>query len=793
MKEVEKIEDHKRYILPILFLIAVYFIVVLKTAWLGDDAFIIFRTVDNFVHGLGLRWNVSERVQAYTCPLWTMSLSGIYLLTHEIFFTSMIFSLLISLSTVVILFIYFRGKPHAFIIGLVLLTSSKAFVDYSTSGLENPLTHLLLVLFFIIFIGSNTGNTFFFLSLIFGLAITNRLDTIILLTPALTFQLLFHFNVKKIYLLLAGTLPFFLWEIFSLYYYGFPFPNTAYAKLSTGICQAEITQQGIFYFLNSLKYDPITLLSIFVAIVIPFVFRQAKVACLSIGVFLYLIYIIKIGGDFMSGRFLTATFLISILLIIHSAKNISKEYFLFLVGMSLLIGVMPTKSPLRKAFQYGEEVANREGFDNGIADERQFYIIREGGLLQLFRAKEITNHGALYQGWKIQQKKEEQVEIAECIGRKGYYAGPCAHIIDIYALADPLLARLPSKYNFNWRPGHFGRTIPAGYIETVQTGINLIKDQHLAEYYKYLSLITRGDLNNRERLYVILKMNLGGYDHLIDYEFYRFGDAKKIDYSVIKKAVNAGSIGNNGDIKVDSEGMIVALKERCHKNNIEITATNNASLYVIPMDGNRELCKLAVKATESDRDNQSTRSLVVPMRICARGYDRLYVIPINNECKVGYIRIDDQKASQEAYWTNKKIIDLQSIDFQKSILLSEANNIIKEGTKWCDRSVIPMGNKGIKVIVDMSIQHRYIELCADHNDKYRLIFYQGTQKLHEIVINERQIPSCGMSIRIKELPKDILNQKIDFIEVIPLDGDGLYSLGHIRFLEKEFRSPVSGR
>jgi hypothetical protein len=50
--------------------LAVFAIVVVRTSWLSDDAYITLRTVDNFVSGYGLRWNVAERVQTYTHPLW---------------------------------------------------------------------------------------------------------------------------------------------------------------------------------------------------------------------------------------------------------------------------------------------------------------------------------------------------------------------------------------------------------------------------------------------------------------------------------------------------------------------------------------------------------------------------------------------------------------------------------------------------------------------------------------------------------------------------------------------------
>ncbi len=41
-------------------------------AWVCDDAYISFRTLENLLDGYGLRWNVDERVQVYTHPLWLL-------------------------------------------------------------------------------------------------------------------------------------------------------------------------------------------------------------------------------------------------------------------------------------------------------------------------------------------------------------------------------------------------------------------------------------------------------------------------------------------------------------------------------------------------------------------------------------------------------------------------------------------------------------------------------------------------------------------------------------------------
>jgi arabinofuranosyltransferase len=89
-------------LLPLLFLLA-YAVLLVRTAWMCDDAFITLRTVDNFVQGYGLVWNVGERVQAYTHPLWMFLLSAFYAFTREPYFTTLAISMTLSLATVALL------------------------------------------------------------------------------------------------------------------------------------------------------------------------------------------------------------------------------------------------------------------------------------------------------------------------------------------------------------------------------------------------------------------------------------------------------------------------------------------------------------------------------------------------------------------------------------------------------------------------------------------------------------------------------------------------------------------
>jgi hypothetical protein len=81
---------HSKFVAVSLFGFAV---IVVVNAWMADDAFITLRTVDNFVAGHGLTWNVQERVQAYTHPLWMFLLSLLYVFTREPYFTGIFLGL----------------------------------------------------------------------------------------------------------------------------------------------------------------------------------------------------------------------------------------------------------------------------------------------------------------------------------------------------------------------------------------------------------------------------------------------------------------------------------------------------------------------------------------------------------------------------------------------------------------------------------------------------------------------------------------------------------------------------
>jgi len=504
----------------VLLALAAFTLLFLRTAWVGDDAYITLRTVDNFVHGYGLTWNVAERVQSYTHPLWMFLLTLIYLPTRDAYFTALFASFAASFLT-----FWLVARRDAFAaLGVLTLLLSKAFMDYSASGLENPLTHLLLVLFFIAFIEKESSPLR--LALIASLIALNRQDAILFVFPSLVYllwypsfdfgstlrsgQRLFQNSIN----LLLGFIPLILWEAFSLFYYGFPFPNTYYAKLGAGIPKAELFAQGLTYFLDSLQRDPLTITVIAAGIIVALWRGQIRERLLALGSLIYLAYVVSIGGDFMSGRFLTSSLVLSVLLLIRLLRDLAPRWKYVAIGAVVLLGIFAT--PPNFVTTFHQPRFTEQDLVTGINDERAFYY-PISGLMNYRPGKQIpfASEGWVEHGYALRESGKSVVDEKN-VGFIGYFAGPAVHIVDRYALADPLLARLPAASVETWRIGHFERDVPAGYIQSLRTGVNQIQNPNLAKYYDALALITRGPLFSRARLVAIWKMNTGQFDFLLE-------------------------------------------------------------------------------------------------------------------------------------------------------------------------------------------------------------------------------------------------------------------------------------
>lgn len=469
------------------------------TAWLNDDSIFTIRTILNWLDGYGPVFNLDERVQAYTHPLWFLLLSFFLAVSNSIYLAVFLASLVLSLATVAIVIGRISTSFLGGLLAMIALLCSKAFIDYCSSGLENPLSHLLLTLAcYCAFAFDQAAHKKWLIY--FGLSVAGvfltRNDLVLCLAPLIVY-VFFKARSDKLSAwpaIVISGIPIVAWLGFSLFYYGFPFPNTAYAKLGNGIAQIDLLIQGRHYFLDSVVNDPMTLTVIVLGICIAL--RSTRLTqALALGVFVYLLYILMIGGDFMSGRFFSAPFLLMVIAIAHTP--LSKRLSLGILAPLAVLGLWNVSTAI---LGENQRIVTIPPFPNGIADERRVQH-------HLYSVTNFLAHKPTYLTNPVRGMKGDPRVEEMCHAAAGIRDGIALHIIDICGLADPLLSRLPARQDREWRIGHFERDIPSGYLESIQTRQNVIADEATRHYYEAIKLVTQGPLWSWERLKMIWLLN----------------------------------------------------------------------------------------------------------------------------------------------------------------------------------------------------------------------------------------------------------------------------------------------
>ena len=289
----------------------------------------------------------------------------------------------------------------------------------------------------------------------------NRLDNGIMLLPALAWVIFSRGFRRSLSPVLLGMMPLIAWELFAIVYYGFPFPNSAYAKLSTGIPTILYARQGFFYLVDSIGMDPLTIPILLSGILLPFLNRDRIGYPIAIGLSVHIFYVLRVGGDFMTGRFLSVPFLVAAALIVRryvpSFGTVGASAF---CGAVLAVGLFSSLSPMKSDVNYTYDFSK---MFNGICDERGYYY-QDTGLLRAEAGRDMRNCG-LVEGGRGQRAQKKQVITANQAGIFSFYAGPDVHIVDLFGMGDPLIARLPIENINEWRIGHFERRFPNGYFQ----------------------------------------------------------------------------------------------------------------------------------------------------------------------------------------------------------------------------------------------------------------------------------------------------------------------------------------
>ena len=292
----------------------------------------------------------------------------------------------------------------------------------------------------------------------------NREDSILLLLPSLVW-VYWSQGVRVWKRAVAGWSPFLAWLVFATFYYGFPFPNTAYAKLRTGIPMADVFRQGLLYFVNAWHWDTATVVVIVAGLGVAAAAGEWTIAA---GMALNLLYVTAIGGDYMTGRFLTAAFVVSVAIVARKWRW-KPAPTVALAAVIVAAGVTDTVAHTYfRARDVRPAVAHRSRYEHfrrarllvslrgSVAKGQSGATVAAASassgstvLVVLCRAAVAGSAASLGRtlflpAWVTRGVKAARATIIGNIGMAGFFAGPGVHVIDDMALGDPLLARLPA-------------------------------------------------------------------------------------------------------------------------------------------------------------------------------------------------------------------------------------------------------------------------------------------------------------------------------------------------------------
>ena len=448
-------------LLGLICAIFVYFC--FQTKFVQDDAFITFRYVENFIHGNGLVFNIGEKVEGYTNFLWLLLLSLFALLGMNIIDISQYLSVGFGVMTLIMTFkisVLIRLKDEAKtskksktpavsggnsaklldLIPVILTAFVGAFQYWSISGMETSMFVALsfLGIYYYLRDMDKPGVVFTYPVALF-LASLTRPEGMYVFGIIILHKIIMAFRKDKggaIKSLLSKdnlltysvyVLPMILFMLFRLAYYGYPFPNTFYAKTGFSAVYLE-TGWGYFWdFTSGYLLWGIAFISPLVLFKRKEIFSQTLLIFMMY--FLYTIYIISIGGDVLPlYRFF---FFVGPLVFILFGKVLTLVYFYIKQNMTGgkpagAVAVVLIAVCLYSYYNYSnqkEAIDQKMQLENGLVQKMQI-------------AGEWFN--------KKQQEKGATLNVgATTIGALSYYAGDKVNIIDMLGLTDEEVAHNP--------------------------------------------------------------------------------------------------------------------------------------------------------------------------------------------------------------------------------------------------------------------------------------------------------------------------------------------------------------
>lgn len=290
-----------------------------------DDSNIYFVYVRNIFEGQGFVYNPGgPRVEGFTSLLWTLILTAIYSIRFLPFETTVLaLCFLITTTTVFLYFRFFKSlfdELGAWLLVLFILFIP-GFIDWSVFTLMDTCLWIMATsAATILLLNGKHQRLFFFITILLPFIRPEGL----FVAPALCFLKIgkewahriplaraIRNNILPVVLVFAGIA---LLTLFRKTYFGWPLPNTYYAKVSQSLI--DNIKAGIFYFYDSVRHTSIIPSVLLLISIITVIKRsltnwrtQINYILLSLIILMFIGYPFLTGGDhFKYSRFFQPAF-----------------------------------------------------------------------------------------------------------------------------------------------------------------------------------------------------------------------------------------------------------------------------------------------------------------------------------------------------------------------------------------------------------------------------------------------------------------------------------------------------
>lgn len=393
-----------------------------------DDTYIFYKYAKNIAEGNGYVFNLGEKVNATTSPLYTLILAIIYLLLNP--FINIDFTVIgNSISIISIIWIFYSIKKlfnndiQFYLFAMIFLSMPILKFGF---GMETFLNLALITYSIYLY----TSEKYFLSSVFVGLSVLARFDSALFAVIIFLHYLYTKRKFPHLNLILGLSLVILPWFLFSKIYFGTFLPTTISAKLSQH--KLGLFGDGFIFFTNSLrvvpgKYFTVLLIVLVVLFSLIYLFKIKKLNSFSTGIALIIIWLAAllitygfiINAPPYQWYYIPFTIAVSILLasvlsiMVKNFRVINILLFLFF----LIASILPIKNYI-------------EGYNP------KYY--------NFIKAVE----------WLNQNTKESDLLAVDDIGILGYnYKN--GKLVDALGLINPEVTKHLNRKDYNWFLDHY--------------------------------------------------------------------------------------------------------------------------------------------------------------------------------------------------------------------------------------------------------------------------------------------------------------------------------------------------